>query len=154
MSGFEIAGVVLGSLPIVVSALQVYIKGASTMQKWRFYARELRSLIRTLETEHAKLQNVCEKLLMGIVPETQIEIMINDPLGLAWQNRDVSAKIRLRLWRSSKIFEENLQDMEETMEELKSKLGLGPDGKVRSFYFDLGRWRGKTDNEFPCRCLG
>ncbi len=152
MSGFEIAGVVLGSLPIVVSALQLYIKGASMMQKWRLYARELRSLIRTLETEHGKLENVCAKLLMGIVPETQIETMIKDPLGQAWQNRDITAKIRLRLWRSFKIFEDNLRDMNEAMGELKSKLGLGPDGKVCAMSLTPS-WTisvVKTYNKFPC----
>jgi hypothetical protein len=137
MSGFEITGVVLGSVPLLVSALQLYIEGASTLKRWRFHSRELKSLVRVLETEHAKLQNVCEKLLMGMVPEAQIEAMINDPLGEAWQSREVYAKIRIRLWRSFTVFEDGLRDMHDAMEELKSKLGMGPDGKVCGSKLDL-----------------
>lgn len=45
MSGFEVAGVVLGSIPIVVSALQFYIKGLGTMGRWRRFTLELESLV-------------------------------------------------------------------------------------------------------------
>ncbi|KAK0744889.1 hypothetical protein B0T21DRAFT_94730 [Apiosordaria backusii] len=81
MSGFEVAGIVLGSVPIVVSALQLYVKGASTINRLRFATKELKSLTRNLQTEHIKLQNVYEKLLADIVPESQIEAMINNPFG-------------------------------------------------------------------------
>jgi hypothetical protein len=131
MSGFEIAGVVLGSVPIIVAALQFYMKGASTIQKWKFYTRELKCLIRNLETEKVKLQNVCEKLLVGIAPTTQIEEMIDDPFGPLWQDREIFGKVRLRLWRSFKIFEETIKDMNEVVEEIKEKLNIGPEGKVR-----------------------
>src|SRR4051794_4057127 len=72
MSGFEVAGVVLGSLPLVISALEHYRDGLRSIQRWRKYERELQSLVRNLETERAKLQNVCEKLLVGLVPPSRI----------------------------------------------------------------------------------
>ncbi len=158
MSGFEIAGVVLGSVPILISALQLYIDGASTMKRWRFHAKELKSMVRVLDTEHAKLQNVCEKLLTGIVPDAEIESMINDPFGKAWQSREISAKIRLRLWRSFTVFEDGLRDMNEAMEELKCKMGMGYDGKVCAFKLELwvrGRKRvfqACLNNNYPHRC--
>ncbi|KAJ4176730.1 hypothetical protein NW759_017507, partial [Fusarium solani] len=65
MSGFEIAGIVLGSIPLVISTLENYSAGLSTLQAMRKYRRELQSLIRDLETERIKLQNVCEKLLIA-----------------------------------------------------------------------------------------
>ncbi|KAK0743627.1 hypothetical protein B0T18DRAFT_415589 [Schizothecium vesticola] len=129
MSGFEIAGVVLGGVPVIVSALKLYIDGANTFQRWRFYTRELKSLIRSLETEQTKLQNVCERLLVNIVPETKIEDMINDPFGPLWKEEASAKKINERLWRSAKVFQDNVLDMNDAVEEMKKKLNLDADGK-------------------------
>lgn len=132
MSGFEIAGVVLGSLPIIISALQAYNEGVDTIQRWRRYARELKSLVRDLETEHVKLQNVCEKLLVSLVPMTRMEEMIDDPFGESWREEELYSQIRLRLWSSHKVFEDTVLDMRDAMEEMKEKLKIGKDGKVRT----------------------
>lgn len=130
MSGFEVAGVVLGTIPLVISALEHYKQGISTIRKWRNYDRELRSLIRNLETERVRFQDVCEKLLVGLVPPRQIETMVEHPFGPAWHEDEVQAKIEARLWRSFNIFEEIVNDMGEATREMVAKLDLQPDGKV------------------------
>lgn len=127
MSGFEIAGVVLAGIPILVSALKLCVKSGNTYRK---YTREIQSLIRSLETEQTKLQNVCERLLVNIVPETKIEDMISDPFGPLWGEEATQKKINERLWRSAKIFKENVVDMNDAVEEMKRKLDLDADGKV------------------------
>ncbi|KAK0652557.1 hypothetical protein B0T16DRAFT_406417 [Cercophora newfieldiana] len=131
MSGFEVAGVVLGSIPIVVSALELYIKGLGTMGRLRRFTLELESLVLKLGTEEAKLQNVYEKLLRDIVPDDQIEPMLKDPFGPLWKEPNVVARIRRRLWRDLNVFNENVRRMNAAMSEMKEKLGIGPDGKVR-----------------------
>jgi hypothetical protein len=144
MSGFDVVGVVLGSLPLIISALEHYMDGVRTIQKWRQYIRELRSLIRNLDTERAKFQNICETLLLGIVPSSQIERMIDDPFGPLWLESEVSKKLRVRLWRSFKTFEETVMDMKEAIEEMGRRLDLGPDGKVR-----LSRLYSYIPHSFP-----
>ncbi|KAK3352049.1 hypothetical protein B0H65DRAFT_538022 [Neurospora tetraspora] len=134
MSGFEVAGLVLGALPLIISALEGYAKGAGAIQQWRFYTRELRILKRGLETEHVKLQNVCEKLLMGIAQPPIIEKMIENTFGPLWkeaENPEIYHKIRQRLWRAARIFEENVKDMNRALQELQEKLNVGPDGQPR-----------------------
>ncbi|KAI9150004.1 hypothetical protein HJFPF1_09754 [Paramyrothecium foliicola] len=131
MSGFEIAGVVLGSIPIVVMALDYYLKGASTIESFRTYKRALTSLIRVLNAEHAILQDVCEKLLVGIAPQAQIERMIEDPFGALWREKEYSQKLQVRLWRSFKVFESTVLDMREAITDMSTKLNIGPDGKVK-----------------------
>ncbi|KAK4177090.1 hypothetical protein QBC36DRAFT_139588 [Triangularia setosa] len=131
MSGFEVAGIVLGSVPIVISALQLYVKGASTINRLRFATKELKSVTRNLQTEHIKLQNVYERLLADIVPESQIETMINNPFGPLWSAPETASRIQRRLWRSSKLFQEIVDDMHNAMDEIKQKLDIGPDGDVR-----------------------
>jgi hypothetical protein len=140
MSGFEVAGVVLGSIPLVISTLEHYRDGLRTIQRWRKYERELQSLIRNLETERAKLQNVCEKLLVGLVPPSRIEAMVGDPMGDLWLEKDCQRKIRSRLWRSWSIFERNAECMRTAIDELMDKIGKSNDTetKVSHFYCAKG----------------
>ncbi|KAF5655603.1 hypothetical protein F25303_537 [Fusarium sp. NRRL 25303] len=130
MSGFEVAGIVLGSIPIVVSALQCYMNGLGTLQNFRSYKRILKSLILSLKTEHVSLQNICEKLLTGIAPQTRIEEMIRDPFGNLWREEEIFNKLRLRLWSSLQIFDDRVHDMREAIEEMMEKLNVGANGKV------------------------
>ncbi|KAM3498095.1 hypothetical protein MY10362_008573 [Beauveria mimosiformis] len=130
MSGFEVAGIVLGSIPLVVSALGYYMKGLGTLESFRSYKRDLKRLMLTLATEHVNLQNVCEKRLVGIAPPTSIEEMIDNPFGELWREGEILEKLRLRLWRSFKIFDETVRDMREAIEEMMEKLHVGTSGKI------------------------
>jgi hypothetical protein len=144
MSGFEIAGIVLGSIPLVISALEHYSEGLSTIQRWRKYKRELQSLVRNLETERVKLQNVCEKLLVGIVPPSDIEAMIEKPFGDLWRQDDIQKKIQFRLWTSSKLFEDTINDIKIAVDKIKATIDSQRDGNVselRRGIFTLRRSR-------------
>lgn len=125
MSGLEIVGVVLGSIPLVISALEHYRDGLRTIQRWRKWDRELQSLIRNLETEQAKFQDICEKLLMGIVSPSRIEVMVEKPLGDLWMEKETQKKIRARLWRSWDVFERNLEDISGAIGEMMGRLDDG-----------------------------
>ncbi|KAF4964633.1 hypothetical protein FSARC_7475 [Fusarium sarcochroum] len=131
MSGFEVVGIVLGSIPIVVSALEYYMRGLSTLQTFRNYKRVLNKLILNLNTEYFALQDICEKLLVGIAPHTQIEEMIRDPFGESWRDAAMVDKLRLRLWTSFEIFDQRIQDVKEAVEEMMEKLNISADGKVK-----------------------
>lgn len=133
MSGFEVAGLVLGALPIIISALESYEKSAGAIQRWRSYQRELRTLARGLETERVNLQNVFERLLIRIADAPDIEKMIENPFGPLWKeehNPEVYHKIRQRLWRSARVFEGNVNEIHKALEELQEKLNIGADGQV------------------------
>jgi len=130
MSGFEVAGLVLGSLPVLVSALNLYNDTVSTVRKWRGFQREIKNLIRNLQTEQANFQNTCETLLNGIAPTTQIEEMILDPGGSLWQNKMIQKEIQLRLWRDHGLFIDNLEEVNEAINEMRSKLKIGLNGSV------------------------
>ncbi|GAP93126.1 hypothetical protein SAMD00023353_6800200 [Rosellinia necatrix] len=122
MSGFEVAGLVLGAVPLLISALEHYGDGWSTLKRWRKYEHELRSVERNLHTERVKLQNVCEKLLVGIVPESQIEAMIKDPLGSLWRDERTHRKIQSRLWEGYGLFEDTIADIKKAVDEMKERI--------------------------------
>lgn len=144
MSGFEIAGIILGSIPLVISALEHAGEGISAIQRWRKYKRELESLIRNLQTEQLRLQDVCEKLLIGLVPASEIEAMINDPLGKLWSREGIENKIRLRLWKASRLFKETVEGIKVAIDEMKAEIDSQKDGNVsqiRRGVFTLKRSR-------------
>lgn len=123
----EAVGLVLGTLPLLISALEHYGDGVRTIQKWRRYERELQSVIRNLKTERVKMQNVCEKLLDGIVPASRIDTMVGDPFGELWQEKETQTKLKARLWRSESwdVFEQTVQAMNTAIEKTLEKLGAG-----------------------------
>lgn len=125
MSGFEVAGIVLGGIPLVISALEHYKNGVSLVQRYRRYERELQRLIRNLETEQVKLQNVCEKLLDGIVSPSLIDKMVENPGGELWSKQETQKAIRTRLWKSWDVFERTLRDIQTATDEMYDKLGHG-----------------------------
>lgn len=125
MSGFEVAGIILGSIPLVISTLEHYKNGISMIQRYKRYERELQRLIRNLATEKAKLQNVCEKLLDGIIPPSRIDDMVENPGGDLWVRDDTQKAIRTRLWKSWNVFEETLRDIQTATDGMYEKLGGG-----------------------------
>ncbi|KAK1775126.1 hypothetical protein QBC45DRAFT_383982 [Copromyces sp. CBS 386.78] len=132
MSGFEVAGIILGALPLIVTALESYTKTSEMMHTRRAYTREVKLLARGLETERVKLQNICEQLLIGIALPHKIEEMIEAPGGKSWEDQEIDGKIRQRLWKSSAIFEGKLEDIDKATKELKLKLQIDTDSQVNS----------------------
>ncbi|KAG7431293.1 hypothetical protein Forpi1262_v008130 [Fusarium oxysporum f. sp. raphani] len=118
MSGLEVAGIVLGSIPLLIIALEKYTEGLSTLHRWRKYKRELQSLIRNLETERIKLQNVCEKLLLDLVPHYKIEALIDNPMGDLWREEETLKKVQFRLGKGFKVFQDTANDLRATLFDL------------------------------------
>lgn len=121
----EAAGLVLGVIPIAIQALETYRNILSAMKNAR---RDLEYLIRDLRTEQQILQNTCETLLKGIVPDSVLDDMIEDPFGPAW--KQYNDEVRLRLWRSVDIFQERITEMKQAAIDIQKKLAIDLNGKV------------------------
>ncbi|KAH7416622.1 hypothetical protein BKA64DRAFT_655611 [Cadophora sp. MPI-SDFR-AT-0126] len=63
MSGFEITGVVLGTLPLVLTALEHYGEGIKTIKSMIGYQALVGNLILDLKIETRSFQRGCESLL-------------------------------------------------------------------------------------------
>ncbi|KAI0435611.1 hypothetical protein F4803DRAFT_544977 [Xylaria telfairii] len=126
MSGLEVAGLVLGVLPIAVKAIQGYREIFHSIKN---IDQDLRHIELDLETERLRLQNTCETLLVGIVPPTKIHSMIEDPLGPDWKS--YTEKLRLRLYTSYELFEKRVIEMSEATKELRLRLGIEEGSQVR-----------------------
>lgn len=149
MSGLEVAGLVLGSIPLVISALEHYKEGLRSVQIWRKYAREINSLTRQLRMQHNILTNVCETLLEDLGLGSRVDAMIEAPFGPMWQDADTRQKLRRRLHRDFNLFEDTVKDMGEAIDEVKKKLDLGPDGKVRLTAVIQVPWSSQKHQKVP-----
>jgi hypothetical protein len=73
-SGVEIAGLVLASMPLVVSALEHYIDGIGTLERWWRYKREVNKVVRLLAADQVLFQGTDEKLLNAVLTPTELEL--------------------------------------------------------------------------------
>lgn len=133
MSGIEVVGVVLGTIPLLISALEHYRHSASAIRIWRRYDRELKSLTTDLENERIRLQDVSEKLLTGIVPDSKVDDMVNDPFGPAWHEDAVRKMIEARLWnlRPYQILLEKVGEIKLAIEDIANLIDLPLNEEVR-----------------------
>lgn len=83
---------------------------------------DLRALIQDLGTENIRLQCTLRVLLSGAVPDENIEKLIENPFGPEWIEYDDS--LRARLWMSSEIFRDCVEEMGRAAQELQDKLCL------------------------------
>jgi hypothetical protein len=129
MSGLEVAGVVLGTLPRVISALEHYVNGLNTAKRFWLYKREMQSMMQLVKTERMLFENTIEQLLTGIVKvERMTEVRSG---GNFWQDGDVELGLKNRSRDSYEIYHDNVRGMEASLQAIMKKLGLDPDGKVR-----------------------
>ncbi|KAI0425131.1 hypothetical protein F5Y09DRAFT_335209 [Xylaria sp. FL1042] len=113
MSGLEVAGLVLGALPLVIKAVQSY---RATLYPIKHVKRDLDNMERDLEIEQLRLLHTCEALLVGIVPHTKMQSMIEDPFGPEWKSYADDLTVnhvitRLRLYTSNYKFHECIVEM-------------------------------------------
>ena len=126
----EIAGFILAALPLVISGLEHYADGVTTITKWWSYKRELKSLTRVLDAEYARFLVTCEKILDGLVSPKQLQDLLRQPGGPSWSEAALNKKLRIRLQRSYSPYLRSVEDMANAVKDLETKLELGEDGKV------------------------
>lgn len=132
MSGLEAAGVVLGALPLVISALEHYANGINTAKRFWRYKSEVRSLMLQINTERGIFINTVEQLLTGIVRIEQMSDFISSPGGAIWREAGIELKLKDRLRGAYDIYLDNVRGMERSLRRMMEKLALNSDGKVRS----------------------
>ena len=94
MSGIEIMGLVLASIPLLISGLKHYAKGVITIQRWFRYEKELRKLVRALRPEHIRILGTCELLLHGLVSGQDMRNLIQQPHSSRWKEQSLDQKLR------------------------------------------------------------
>lgn len=121
----EVAGLVLGGIPLAIHALQEY---KSFLSNYRRAERHLDSIIRRLEVQRSILGNTCNVLLTGIALPSEIDELIQKPFDSSWNKHE--GKIKLRLGKDLKVFQATTLEMQSIVESLHKKLKIDANGKV------------------------
>ncbi|KAK8113381.1 hypothetical protein PG984_013907 [Apiospora sp. TS-2023a] len=123
-TGFEIAGVVLGAIPMIIEGIKLYrnIAGKSTRKG---FLMTLETLTVELDTEHMILKNTCDIILYDIKASTSIKATGGTSLDLeSWkEGGSLHCKIEERLGSSASSFRNTAQNMVKVIDELMLKLG-------------------------------
>jgi hypothetical protein len=113
MSGFEVAGLVVGAFPLILQGVQSYRQGINKIRVLRKCASELDRLCRELQVEELEFQKACDQY---------------DELYENGENADPYV---------ASVFERTATHMKESVEELRVQLriDLDPNSKVFPFRF-------------------
>ncbi|KIY01605.1 uncharacterized protein Z520_03157 [Fonsecaea multimorphosa CBS 102226] len=139
MSGFEIAGIVLGALPIVVSLIGEYREGVGTIKilvSTRRYQREVRRYQDGLSTETTIFQNNLERVLLQIVhDEEDIATLLQNPDGDLWKRSEYDAALQKMMKTSYGAYMVTMSELSDMLKNLKEKLGThsAPSNAVPNF---------------------
>ena len=130
MSGIEVAGLVLGSLPLLLAGLQFYAEGIAVTKRYWKYREEVNSLLDDLKAENAVYQNSIETLLLGVVDAKNVEEFLANPGGELWKTSSFKRKLKKRLGTSYDPYFSTILKLRTTAETFKERLKLGSSGQV------------------------
>jgi hypothetical protein len=130
MSGFEVIGVVLGSIPLIISALEHYADGVQATRRLFGYRWELKRYSVTMRTEGSIFRNTSTWLLTGIAGPLEIEKLVENPGGEAWKDERLSQELKKRLVDAYGVFFELVADISDALKEFAQRLGLDDQGHV------------------------
>jgi len=131
MIGIEVAGLVLGALPILISGLQACVAGTKPILALWHYHEELKVVSLDLRTEESIFRNTIEILLSDCLEQQTVAALLGNPQGPLWKDTAVEDALHRRLQRDFEMYFENVKSMNATMGKFKERLKLGVDGKVR-----------------------
>ena len=129
MSGFEIAGIVLGTFSIAISTLEKYREAAKMWGFWWEIRSEHQKCSSEIKFHRLGFTRNLRQLLLPIVADkAQILRLLADPGGEEWKEHSLAKQLEDRLQDSYELYFETIQQLQRTMEELQEVLALNKAG--------------------------
>ena len=135
MSGVEIVGFLLGSLPLAISACEHYREGLDPLKDYLRYDRTLKTLHTRLRLQQALYEGTLQRLLLSELSEAQtnalfqgLEYLVDTKL---WGTKEIEEKVHRKLGGQYKTFMDVIGEMEGVMRKLMYKLDIDIQWKVR-----------------------
>ena len=121
MSGFEAAGVLLGVLPLLVSAIEHYDDVLRPLQRFKDYAPELSRFQRRILAQKTIFRSQCQLLLVPITDHETANDMLDGPKHQEWSSKHLKAKLEQQLGYSAKACAETIKDIEDQLSIIQEK---------------------------------
>ncbi|KAF2661869.1 hypothetical protein K491DRAFT_646395 [Lophiostoma macrostomum CBS 122681] len=127
--GVETAGLVLGSIPLLLAGLEFYAKGIAVTKRCFRYKEQFQNLIRELSTENVICTNNINLLLVGVVRSKDMAEFLANPCGDLWKDAHFDQKLKQRLGSSFDSYIATIQEISRTTTAFQQRLKLNASGK-------------------------
>ncbi|KAE8842169.1 hypothetical protein P3342_002888 [Pyrenophora teres f. teres] len=131
MSGIEIAGLVLGCLPLIIQGIETYREGLDPIKGFFGRNKELLVFIRDLRAQYVHYDQNIQMLFGSITSEAEFAMMMADP-GLSqelWKSKEAALQDKLRI--SYKTYQDTMADIEKITKQIASRLEFGAPAETR-----------------------
>ena len=111
MLGLELAGLVLGLVPVIQLSIDRYKRGLA--------GKEMRQLARSFATQNCIYLNTIEEIISPLVSDSQLDELLKDPNGKAWQDPKLLDDFEKHLGEAYEPFNVIMADVKEMVDELQ-----------------------------------
>ena len=136
MSGLEVVGIVLGALPLIISAFE---HGQSLAKKWNLLANfnsENLKVWNDVKDEELmyrlQLQTLLAPLIRdGDMTRDRLDILLLNPRGDVWKDADLDAALRKRLGEAYDRYMGNVEEIQALAWRLLEPLARSSASRIR-----------------------
>ena len=129
MSGFEVAGAVLGAFPLVLCALEKYLELATRLGLFYKIRLEYKKWRDDLEFHQLVFTRHLRQLLLPlVVDDDKIRELLSSPGSDSWKDQSISLLLENRLGNSHQLYLEYISGIERVMGDINQE--LSSDSKV------------------------
>lgn len=135
MSGFEIVGVVLGSIPLLISGLEHYRNGIETIGNMVQYVEVVENILASVSTNLFIYRQSCEVLLQRLIlPENILDELLNSSSSTAWADEKLAEQLKRQFGPNAEyeVYRRSVLRLNKRIEKLRSKLDLNEHFQVCS----------------------
>lgn len=175
MSGLEVAGLVVGIVPIVVEILKSYSVARDRLRTFAHYTQVVYDVQLRYRVAATNFGNDCQLLLKTVVDDArELSQMIDDPKHGGWQDSLLEERLHKFLGRDYQLFEQVVVRIRDVLRETRARLsefdqGLLPaagalkrlyaafditckENSYRKWLDDLDQWNKKLSRLRSQRC--
>ncbi|KAI6372430.1 hypothetical protein MCOR25_003751 [Pyricularia grisea] len=134
MSGFEVAGAVLGAIPIALSALDGYKRAAKKVNSFISIRKEYVSCEKQLQFHQVSIKKHLRQLLLPIFQDEndRLEILLSNLGGEDWKQNYVTRLLERQLGDSCDLYLGYLVDVRDILLEIGKELSFeSPDARKK-----------------------
>ncbi|KAF7927495.1 uncharacterized protein EAE98_005877 [Botrytis deweyae] len=130
MSGFEIAGIVLGGFPILIIAVEFFDETFKRVTTWRQFRTDFLQFIDAINFEKQFFNELLRRFLLSVdVPRDEVHLFLEDRSYEGWHREELIAIFHLRLGKSYKGFKSLIKTVDSLMIEVNNLLAF-KDGRI------------------------
>lgn len=123
MSGLEIAGIVLGAFPVVVTGLKAYTEILKDFKRAWQVQLLFKTYLNTLKSTRLHFAYICLEVYQGGYTEEEAASLINNPSNFAWDYDKVKKHRKSKLkGEELEIYRSHTAEIVRIMQDIENKL--------------------------------